>query len=149
MHERSDKAWRKAYARLEELERSILPPGEGLDGFHEALNSARVAESKGVLMYSRVSQWTLDAKVRLTEAKLLYLSKKRALRARATLAYSDQEDVLAPYAEKVARRDLEHQRLRAYLDCIDRLLSNVKHFREDLSKKLKVIEIERQVAGES
>jgi len=141
--------WPEAYRKLEDIERSILPPGDGLDGFHEALNSAREAEAKAVLIYSRISRYLMDAKVSMTEAKLVLLSKQRELRSRATLAYSDRAEVLAPYAEKVLRADLSHQRLRAYLDCVDRLLSNVKHFREDLSKKLKVLEIERQISSES
>ena len=124
-----------------------MPPKDGFKDFLTAVDEARRVESAAVILYTRFSRYLVGGRRKLADAKLLLKTKKGDYDGQEFLAYEDRRKALKGYEDQVEESQEEVHEIMTFIDCVERLLSLTKHFREDLSKRLKALEIERGITG--
>jgi len=141
--------WEKLYDYLERLIKSLKMPGQDTASFHAAIRSARIVETKAVILYAKASRYLASARKNVSDAKFEYSTKLKQLLSDPHMNGLSQRR----YREKCEASLVEEQhaldlavdsltRLTVFTDCVDRVLSNTRHHREDLSKRIKILEVE-------
>lgn len=128
-------------------------PKHDLSSFHEAIQSARIVETKTVMAFARVSRHLAAARKEVSTAKFKYNTRLKRLLAddRFTYGKTLREQKLFAEASLVEeQRALDEatdnlNKITVYLSCIDKVLANAKHHREDISKRIKVLEVEHGI----
>lgn len=148
--------WPKLYNALDRLIGHFKFPSDStpdFEQFSDAVDRARSVETRSVLLFTRVSRYLPEAKLVLMKAQQDYRlslkillsdkeyfkgmnQKERQMYAEASLA--DEQQVIEVATDRL-------NRLTVYRDCVDKVLLNCRHSREDLSKRIKLLEIEKGI----
>lgn len=137
--------WGKLYKRLQGIVDSLKFPDETPNSFKEALGSARSAERAVTKKYVYFSSLLVDCKSELQRYKLLYKNRLKSLFADVeigSVARTKSERMLYLEACLVEeQKDIDaaqdrYDRVKSYLDCLTRVLSDIKHHREDVNRKI-------------
>lgn len=146
--------WSGLYGVLENLIVSLKSPGDSLGSYHKAIESARAAETKAMLIFVRMSRYKADCKRSLANSKLIYKKRMQLLMADPDFKeFGKSKEERQLYVEgslvedqKVVNEDDERfNRLHTFLECVDRTLSDIKHHREDVGRRVKVLSVENQI----
>lgn len=146
--------WEKLYAVLQELVEQLKYPETASPAeVGEAIAAARRVENRTVIYYTRASK-------RLAVAKELAACLKTSLRLKTKALLTDNTYYRnLPPTKRKAQIELDlmedqealnkavdlvsHWNL--YLEAIQRVLESAKHTREDIGRKLKLIQIDREL----
>lgn len=145
--------WNSLYDRLDKLIKRLILPNESLESFAQAIDSARKVEGALVQLYGRISRYLADAKQMLDQVKVTFKVKTKLLLADPEyLSNSTQTDrkmfaeaYLIDEQKSVDTWDDRVNRLKLFQDCVSKALSTAKHHREDIGKRLRVIEVQREL----
>ncbi len=134
------------------LEMLQFPSESDLESFKIAILTARRVDQQATLIYTTMSMHLANAKQDLVTAKVEFRVSYKALMADPEFAYvkgSNKKQIFeCMLVEEQRKLDFAQElveRIKAYLQCVDRVLANVKHTREDISRKLKVLDVQREI----
>ena len=123
-----------------------------MDGFHRAIVCGRKVETQATMIYNRMSRYLAEARSELIRAKRVYKVAYQALFAdpeAKEFSVKDREryakDHLTEEENKLDDSQNDVQQLTLYLGCVDRVIQTVKHYREDVGRRLKVIDIQHEI----
>ena len=147
--------WSKLYKGLDRLIRQFsFPEDTNFDQFNKAVDRARSVETKSVLLFTRVSRHVPEAKAVLVQKQQEYRLELKVLLSDKTFFDGMSQKERQMYAEAslsdeqvaIDKAQDRLMRLTVYRDCVDKVLLNCRHSREDLSKRIKLLEIEKGIA---
>jgi hypothetical protein len=118
----------KMYGKLDKLSKKLSVPSNGEPAsFHSCIENVRQAEN--ALTYISIKMSPMMAQVKVTIAKAKHLLK-----------YDTDSTAIK---DALYREECRKISLTAFVECVDRLITNARHCREDISKKIKLLEMER------
>lgn len=125
--------WAKLYSDLDKVAKTIKQPEDTLDSFGDALISCRKAENCLTSVYIKMSSHLVLAKQVLKECDLKFKIRDK---------HGDDCDVeLEAKSEAKQRVDS----ITIFIDCVNKLLSVVKHTREDIGRRIKLLDIQKDI----
>jgi hypothetical protein len=123
---------------LDRLIRRLKFPKESLDSFHEAIQSAREVETLAVVLYARVARHLAQSRKEVAAAKFVLRLRAQELKRE----FEVKDIVLDEEQRKLNEAEDLHTKVSVFLECVDKVISNCKHHREDISKRIRVAEIQ-------
>lgn len=147
--------WDALYAGLEVLASKLnVKWGDTLDDFDIALRASREVENRATIYFTRISKHLAKAKDNLRSAKfVLKLATKSLLIDQEFLKHKKESErkIYADVALLEESQNLEVYQdlvnnLTCYRDTLDKILSSAKHFREDIGRRIKLIDIKREIS---
>ena len=152
--EQSDSSWQKNYKLLERLMGALESANEeNLQSFHSAIEKARVVESKAVQYLTQVTGKISTWKNQISNLRYQLKLKRKEILLSEAYQYHQKSENRKDYIE-VQTADIELQaieaqakldRLLLFREAILKVISAAKNSRSDISKKLKVVEIQYNI----
>lgn len=148
--------WDKMYDVLDRLSKEMRSPDDTMESIQIAIDSARQVETKAVVIYAKISRFLAQARKNVTDAKFRFrlqfqkiLTDKAAKQNYRALT-KQQWSWIAESALTEEQRQVDESvdiltRITVFMDCVDRILANAKHLREDISKKIRIKEVEKGI----
>lgn len=145
--------WNKLYQVIADLTSRLKNPGEDLKSYNEIIDETRKVETYTVIIYTKVSKHLAVARRRVSDYKFeLQIKLKQLMTNNGFFKYKPIKD-RKQYAELTLveeHKNLENalndlNAIAVYLECVNKVLGNCKHHREDLSKRIRVKEIEHGI----
>lgn len=146
-----DGKWSDLYAVLDTLVEKlrVRKGGDNLDEFHKSIQRAREVETSTVRIYTRMSMFLAQAKAELARVKAKLNAEFRSLISSPEIENKKKDYVISRYLwedqEQVEKVQQSVQQIQTYLECVDRILSTVKHSREDLGRRIRVLDVQREI----
>ena len=146
--------WDALYLKLEGLAQGLISPESSLDSYHKAIESSGNVESQAVLIHMRMGQFLASYKEKLGVAKAEFNFKlrdlladdqvvdaKRTARERRLIAENilmDEELELESLKDAISK-------INSYRECVDRVITLAKNHRSDMSKRIKIINVQTEI----
>ena len=146
--------WEALYLKLERLAQGLISPESSLDSYHKAIESSGNVEAQAVLIHMRMGRFLSYYKEKLGISKAEFNFKlrdlladdqvvdaKRTARERRLIAENilmDEELEIASFTDMVSK-------INAYRECVDRVITLAKNHRSDLSKRIKIINVQTEI----
>lgn len=152
----SDKVWDwdKLYSGLEELMKQLdVKWGDKPSDLDSAMQRARIVENRATIYYTRVSRHLAKAKDEVRSAKheysitlkTLLFDKEFCPELSETGRKRNAELCLTDQAEKLCKCEDLFSNLSMYITSIDKVLSAAKHTREDLGRRVKLLDVRKEI----
>lgn len=145
--------WEDWYRVLDDLRDSLILPKDTFTSYGDSIDSALRVETKLTTIFTKVQRYVVDAKQSLDSAKRIYKLRLQALIYDREFQDGRTKKERELYAEahmveEQKEVDKWQDRVNRYLafnECLLKVLSVCKHIREDINKKIKVLEISQQL----
>lgn len=152
----SKNTWEKAYRVLEETTKSLkFPTDQNLQNLDKAIVSARKAENTLTILLIKSNR-------KLLRLKREHANKKRELEIRKNGLLIEEdfgpgmtkaekefmaESNFPDLVDSVEDLSIEIKEVTTYSNMVEHVMSTVRHLREDVSKKLKLIDIRKEISA--
>lgn len=149
-------SWEKLYQKLEEivapLRSSIC---DNLNSYQESIQAGINTEYQAVKLHNWTSSLLAVSKSEMNDLKVIHKLRLKSLLGdpdNGTHLKTTKERALYIDAclvdEQKAVDDAQHRydQLYSYLECVRRTLSQIRHYREDLGRKVRILCVQREIS---
>lgn len=146
--------WDALYEGLSKLNGMLECPQDNTTvGISNAIKSARQVESLATFYYTKFSRKLAEAKSAVASLKTLYKANLSSLLLDSDFCEGESRPTRKAYAEAKLIEDFERleraedhvMKVQLYIKALERVLAAAKHTREDIGRKLKLIDIDKEI----
>lgn len=152
--------WSKKYSKLSQYSSQLKVPSEddSLYAYDAAINKAIELERDVTRYYIKAGELSAETKRQLILARTDYKLKLKALLADEDFELpgrtrQERELFLSAYLvdeqKEIDRCEDRHIKLDTFLQCVNKLLQNITHYRQDIGRKIKVLCVKREIGEHS